>query len=160
MKTDKYCPVGEIECECYGTSRHFCGYMCVTRNRDLNIEGFEQCPWPSRQKPVDAYAKVKEQFIKEQLGKFQKDNGWFNTQKAAEDTAAGVYEKCKKDLINFFAKQHVERIEEWKKQIIKELEPPKRIEKFEEKDFPYYPQAAILRKINEIIDHLFPEEGE
>jgi len=68
--SDKYCPAGQKECERYG-NQNYSGdlhHHCRTYDDDvhLGIDGFEVCPWPSKQKKVkDKYEKAWELLLKE-----------------------------------------------------------------------------------------------
>jgi hypothetical protein len=47
--SDKYCSAGKIECEVYSLDNSASGY-CQASFVDRR---WEQCPWPSRQRPVE-----------------------------------------------------------------------------------------------------------
>lgn len=50
MKSNRWCPAGKCECKyysvdgCHGLLYYYCG--------STQIGGYEQCPWPSRQRPI------------------------------------------------------------------------------------------------------------
>jgi len=55
--TDKYCPAGKINCE-YFESRLDGEQVCTLEQQGSHHKlfirvSFEQCPWPSKQKPIE-----------------------------------------------------------------------------------------------------------
>lgn len=44
----KYCPAGNIECDCGDET-----YCSAVKGLHVPIIYFEECPWPSKQKPIE-----------------------------------------------------------------------------------------------------------
>jgi len=106
---NKYCPAGKIECENYGYNSHNKINVCGNNDEMFIkvIDDFEQCPWPSRQVPVELEHKnfLREQYLifekagyergridmkREILGKVDKIEWWHAGRHAAIAAIEGV----------------------------------------------------------------------
>lgn len=53
---DRYCPAGKINCKHYNKQNE-----CATRGtsyKSILLDYFEQCPWPSKQKPIKDWKEI------------------------------------------------------------------------------------------------------
>jgi hypothetical protein len=74
---DKWCPAGEIECECFNVVNADEGSYCTAGQIYIDLYQLESCPWPSRQQPIDSKAETvikADKFGKCPVGNFNCEN--------------------------------------------------------------------------------------